>query len=846
MVALSHSLRGATFCRDREEDFMTKKKHTPHKTAKPLRKTVKDFEQLFLDNLVHNHGQAYQTASKHDLYMALAYSVRDHLIDRWRKTHNARYEANPKFTYYLSAEYLLGKQLPQNLLYTDTYEIASKALEKHGIDIQELLSQDVEPGLGNGGLGRLAACFIDSLATMDIPAVGYGIRYEFGIFQQTFEDGWQVEKPDDWACWGNPWEFPQPDDAVEVGLWGHTEHYRDEDDQPRVRWHPYRTILGEPCTTLVPGYGTETVNILRLWRARATANFDFELFNSGDYTRAVAKKVYSENVSKVLYPNDSTPQGKELRLEQQYFFVTCSLRDIINRFRQKNSDWNEFPNKVAIQLNDTHPVIAIPELMRILMDEEKLNWEPAWDITTRTFAYTCHTLLPEALETWPVDMFGHLLPRHLEIVYEINHRFLKQVRMAYPGDDELLSRMSIIGEDGARCVRMANLATIASFAVNGVAELHSHLLKERTLRDFAEMYPDKFQNKTNGVTPRRFVRMANPRLSELITKKIGDGWLRDLDELQKLEKFVKDKKFRKVWRDIKRANKEDLAVLLNEKTGVDVNVDSIFDVQVKRLHEYKRQLLKVLHIIWLYQRIKSHPELHVVPRTFIFGAKAAPGYYMAKRIIKLIHGVAEVVNDDPEIGDKMKVVFPANYNVSMAQVIIPGSDISEQISMAGKEASGTGNMKFALNGAMTVGTLDGANVEIRERVGEDNFFLFGLTTEEVFALKTKGYDPMVYLHGNPELKAVIDAIAHGQFSDGDREVFRPIVDSLLHDDQYLLFADFQSYVDCCEEAAHAYSDQEHWTRMSILNAARCGFFSSDRSMEQYCSEIWGVEPLPLD
>ncbi len=807
--------------------------------------TVEDFEQLVVDNLYHTHGEAIPTATKHDLYMALCYAVRDYLIDRWRRTTDARYEANPKCVYYLSAEYLLGKQLSQNLLYSGTDELARQGLAKHGFELDDFLKMDVEPGLGNGGLGRLAACFIDSLATLDVPAVGYGIRYEFGIFRQTFRDGWQVEKPDEWALRGNPWEFIQPDDMVEVGFYGRTEHVVDEAGELRVQWHPEHKVFGEPCMTPVPGYGTETVNILRLWRARATEEFDFELFDVGDYTRAVEQKARSENISKVLYPNDNTDQGKELRLQQQYFFVACSLHDIILRFKLRNDDWDDFPNKVAIQLNDTHPNVAIPELMRLLVDQYQVGWDRAWSITQKTFAYTCHTLLPEALEVWPIDLFGNLLPRHLEIIFEINRRFLDEVREQFPGDDARVERMSIIQEGHKRGVRMANLATVGSHAVNGVAELQSRLLRERTLADFAEMWPEKFQNKTNGVTPRRFMRIANPQLADLISSKIGNDWLTDLDQLRLLEKHIDDSAFLEQWREVKQQNKKELAQLLLDETGVELDTNSIFDVLVKRLHEYKRQLLKVLHIVWLYHRIKENPESVTVPRTFLFGAKAAPGYHMAKLIIKLIHSVAEVVNNDPDVKDRLKVVFPANFNVSLAERIYPAADVSEQISMAGKEASGTGNMKFALNGAVTVGTLDGANVEIRERVGEDNFFLFGLTAEEVFATKEKGYHPGGIYESNPELRRVLDSIAGGQFSHGDDQLFRPIVDSLLHHDEYLLLADFHAYVECSERAAQAYEDQDEWTRMSILNCARCGFFSSDRSMQQYCDEIWDAKPLPI-
>ena len=808
-----------------------------------LENTVEAFGQRLIDNLWHIHGQAIQSADQHDAYMTLCYTVRDHLIDRWRKTVEAQYAANPKFVCYLSAEYLLGKQLPQNMLYTDTTELARQALSAFDLDLEELIGIDVEPGLGNGGLGRLAACFLDSLASLNMPAIGYGIRYEFGIFQQTFQDGWQVERPDEWLLYGNPWEFPQPADLVKVGFRGHTEEFRDQDGHVRRRWAPKDTVFGEPCVTLVPGYGTQNVNILRLWRARASEEFDFQLFDVGDYARAVEKKVYSENISKVLYPNDVTWEGKQLRLQQQYFFVACSLRDIIRLFRMLNDDWEQFPNKVAIQLNDTHPVVAIPELMRLLMDDYQLGWDQAWNIARKTFAYTCHTLLPEALEKWPLDLFGDLLPRHLEIVYEINSRFLDEVRDRFPGDDDRLARMSIIEEGSPRQVRMAHLASVGSFAINGVAELQSRLLRERTLLDFAELWPEKFQNKTNGVTPRRFMRLANPRLSKLITSKIGDGWLNNLDSLSDLEAHVEDPGFRTDWRDIKQANKQDLCALLQSSTGVIADPHSIFDVMVKRLHEYKRQLLKALHIITLYRRLKANPEAQMVPRTFIFGAKAAPGYFMAKLIIKLINSLGEVINHDPDVRGRLQVVFPANFNVSMAEKIYPAADVSEQISMAGKEASGTGNMKFALNGAITVGTLDGANVEIRERVGADNFFLFGMTAEEVLDLKQRGYNPRDYYEAGSELGDVIGSIAAGDFSRGDKELFKPIVDSLLDHDEYLLLADYPAYMKCCEEAADAYRDQERWTRMSILNVARSGYFSSDRSMRQYCDEIWKVRPV---
>lgn len=805
--------------------------------------TVDAFRQTLRDNLYYARGSSVQSASAHDRYIALAYTVRDYLMDRWRKTANTYYASNPKFVYYLSAEYLLGRQLTKNLLYTDTWDLATQALAEEGLLLDDLIALDTEPGLGNGGLGRLAACFLDSLATLDIPSVGYGIRYEFGIFTQSFRDGWQVESPDQWLFHGNPWEFPQPDDALVVGFGGHTERYMDEEGEERVRWLPSSTVLGEPSHTLVPGYGTGTVNMLRLWRARASDEFDLQLFDVGDYARAVAQKTESENITKVLYPNDNTAQGQELRFKQQYFFVTCSLRDIIRRFHIRNENWVDFPDRVAIQLNDTHPVVAIPEMMRLLVDEHLLPWERAWDITQRTFAYTCHTLMPEALEKWPVDLFGRLLPRHLEIIYQINARLLEKVRARFPGDLDRVARMSIIEEHPVRQVCMAHLASVGSHSINGVAELQSELLKERTLSGFYEMWPHRFNNKTNGVSPRRFMRLANPRLAELIAATIGDGWLTDLDQLKGLEAHVDSTRFRRSWRQVKQANKQDLAEYILDRTGVEVDSDSIYDVLVKRLHEYKRQHLKALHIITLYNRVKADPSVEVVPRTFVFGAKAAPGYLMAKLIIKLINSVADVVNNDPDVRGRLKVVFLPNFNVTVAERIYPAADISEQISMAGKEASGTGNMKFALNGALTTGTLDGANIEIRELVGEENFFLFGLTTDQVFDLKERGYNPMDYYLENPELKQAIDSIISGRFSKGDRGLFRPIVDSLLHHDEYLILADYASYVDCQEEAAQVYLDEERWTRMSILNSARCGFFSSDRTIREYCEDIWGVEPI---
>lgn len=818
--------------------------HSAELTTKLDQSTTEPFHRALLEGL-YAHGSTLPSAGRYDFYMGIAAAVRAELLRRWRQTKDAQYAQNPKIVYYLSAEYLMGKQLSQNLLYTDTTEMAQTLLDQYSQPLEACAQIDPEPGLGNGGLGRLAACFLDSLATLDIPAVGYGIRYEYGIFRQKFEHGWQVEEADEWALAQYPWEFRQSDNMVEVGFYGHTEPYTDEAGRYRIRWQPTQVVRGEPYHLLVPGYGTETVNMLRLWRARASHRFDFQIFNSGDYAHAVEEKTRSESISKVLYPNDSSAQGQELRLKQQYFFVACSLQDIIRRFRINNSDWEHFPEKVVMQLNDTHPIVAIPELMRIFLDEYRLDWEQAWSIATRSFAYTCHTLMPEALETWPVTLFAKLLPRHLEIVYEINRRFLDEVRAAFPGDEARLARMSIIDEDNGRRVRMAHLGAVGCFAINGVAEIQSQLLREQTLHDFHALWPQKFQNKTNGVTPRRFMKLANPKLAEIVTAKLGNGWLTDLEQLRGLERAVDDGVFQQAWRQVKLTNKRTLAAYTLQHAGITLDPTSLFDIMVKRLHEYKRQLLKALHIITLYHRLQANPALDIVPRTFIFGAKAAPGYHRAKLIIKLINNVAQVVNHDPVVDGRLKVAFLENFNVSLAQMIYPAADLSEQISLAGKEASGTGNMKFALNGALTIGTLDGANIEIRDRVGAENFFLFGLTVDEVFARKAEGYRSMDYYHHHAELKQVIDSISGGLFSNGDTDLFRPIVDGLLYHDEFMLLADYPSYLEVQEQVDAAYRDQELWTRMSILNTARCGYFSSDRTIRQYCEEIWRVEPLAI-
>jgi starch phosphorylase len=808
--------------------------------------SVETLKRAFLDNLFYVQGKFPGLATQNDYYMALAYTVRDRLLQCWISTAATYTQHTARTVCYFSAEFLMGPHLGNNLVNLDIYNQVKQAVTELGLDFDELLEQEEEPGLGNGGLGRLAACYQDSLATLDIPALGYGIRYEFGIFDQDIRDGWQVEITDKWLRFGNPWEISRPEWAVEVKLGGNTESYVDETGTYRVRWVPYEVVRGVPYDTPILGYKTNTANTLRLWTAEAPESFDFKAFNSGDYLGAVYGKVVSENVSKVLYPNDDGSQGKRLRLTQQIFFVSCSLQDMIRILFRQKLPLEQFHEKFVVQLNDTHPAIAVAELMRLLVDEHRMEWDKAWYITQRTFAYTNHTLLPEALERWPISLFGSLLPRHLEIIYEINHRFLDEVRIKFPEDDARLSRMSLIDEAGERYVRMAHLACVGSHAINGVAALHTELLQKDVLHDFYQMYPEKFNNKTNGVTPRRFMVLSNPRLTELITRKLGNTWIKHLEELKQLEAFADDLDFHREWRQIKLASKQDLAAYIQQFNGVTVDPHSLFDIQVKRFHEYKRQHLNVLHIITLYNRIKANPNLDITPRTFLFGGKAAPGYYMAKLIIKLINAVADVVNRDPEVRGRLKVVFLKNFNVKYAQRIYPAADLSEQISTAGKEASGTGNMKFALNGAVTIGTLDGANVEIREEVGPENFFLFGLTAEQVYAWRADGYTPWDYYHGNLELKLVLDRIASGFFSHGDPSMFKPLVDSLLYHDPYFLLADYQSYIDCQDQVGLAYRDPEHWTRMSILNVARMSKFSSDRAIADYCRDIWKIQPIKVE
>ncbi len=800
----------------------------------------------FLDNLFYIQAKFPKIATKNDIYMALAYTVRDRLLNRWLNTSQAYLEKAPRMVAYLSAEFLMGPHLGNNLINLGLYNLVKQAMDEFGMNLTDVLDQEEEPGLGNGGLGRLAACYIDSLATLEIPAIGYGIRYEYGIFDQDIIDGWQVEITDKWLRYGNPWEVARPEAELAVKFGGHLETYTDKYGRYCTRWEPYKVVKGVPYDTPILGFQTNTVNTLRLWKAEAPESFDFDAFNKGDYFGSVQEKSECENITKVLYPNDESYQGKQLRLDQQYFFVSCSLQDMIRMMQTQNLALERFHEHYAIQLNDTHPTIAVAELLRILLDEFGFDWAIAWGITTKTFAYTNHTLLPEALERWPLEMFGNLLPRHLELIYEINRRFLDEIRIKFPDDFDRIRRMSIIDESGERYVRMAHLACVGSHAINGVAQLHSNLLKQTTLHDFYEMYPEKFTNVTNGVTPRRFMVLSNPRLANLITNKIGDAWIKNLDELRKLENFIEDESFRNDYRQVKQAVKQDLADFIETNYGIEINPLSLFDIQAKRIHEYKRQHLNALYIITLYNRIKANPDLDFTPRTLLFGGKAAPGYYMAKLIIKLINAIAAVVNHDPDMRDRLKVVFLKDYNVKFAQRVYPAADLSEQISTAGTEASGTGNMKFSMNGALTIGTFDGANIEIREAVGADNFFLFGLTTEEVLAKKTAGYNPWDYYNSNGELKLAIDRISSGFFSHGDPILFKPLLDSLLYRDDYLVLADYQSYVECQDRVSEAYRDQDHWTRMSILSVARMGKFSSDRSIREYLQNIWRTPPLKVD
>lgn len=803
----------------------------------------KAIEHDFINNLMYLQGVTLENASRNDLYMALSYTVRDRIFNSWFKElqvfHDSYKDPDFKVVSYLSAEFLPGPHLGNNMVCLGIVDATREAMKHLNIDLDYLLEQEEEPGLGNGGLGRLASCYLDSMATLGIHAFGYGIRYEFGIFDQEIHDGWQVEITDKWLKFGNPWELAKPELCQQVFLGGHTESLVDETGKYNVNWIPARVIKGVPCDTPIVGYGNNKTIMMRLWKAEAIESFDFQDFNLGNYDLAVNEKVASETISKVLYPNDETDAGKRLRLIQQYFFVSCSLKDMLRIHFLRGAKLDTFDEHFSIQLNDTHPSIAVAELMRLLLDDYKMTWDEAWHITTYTFDYTNHTLLPEALEKWRLDLFQDLLPRHMEIIYEINFHFLESVKLRFPGDEGKISRMSIIDESGPKYVRMANLACIGSQRINGVARLHSELLKNRVLYDFYEMWPEKFFNVTNGVTPRRWIGASNYNLVELLNKHLDKNWLKNYSsEIGKIEGLVDDKQFIAKWQEIKKENKKTLAQWVKKSTGIEINTEAMFDILVKRIHEYKRQHLNVLHIISMYNQIKENPGINIPPRVFMFGGKAAPGYFMAKLIIKLINSVGEVVNNDPEIKDRLKVVYLPNFNVQIGHFTYPAADLSEQISLAGKEASGTGNMKFTMNGALTIGTLDGANVEIREEVGEENFFLFGMNVDEVQTIKSNGYRPHEYYENNPALRKAIDQISSGYFSNGDTELFKPLVYDLLWRDDYMVMADFQSYIDCQAKVSEAYLDKEKWTRMSILNTARSGKFSSDRSIADYARDIW--------
>lgn len=794
--------------------------------------TPASIERAILDNLHLMEGRVPATATLNEWYLAIAYAIRDRIFEHWMNTIEHYISETKKVICYFSAEFLIGPQLLSNIINLGIVDEVKEALKNLGLDFDMIISQEQEPGLGNGGLGRLAACFIDSLASLEMLAVGYGIRYEYGIFRQIIKDGRQVEKADNWLHLGNPWEVVHPEISFDVSFGGFVNN---------GVWKPQQIIRGVACDTPAIGYKVNTVNLLRLWKSEATEAFNLQAFNTGSYWGAVEEKINSENLTKVLYPNDEAIAGKELRLKQQYFFVSCSLQDMIRVHFLRKNELTTFHKHFAVQLNDTHPSIAIPELMRLLIDQYKMDWDLAWDITQQTFSYTNHTILPEALETWPLSLFQALLPRHMQIIFEINQRFLNKIRETHSVNEDFIRRISIIDEFGEKYVRMANLACVGSHAINGVAELHSELIKKSILKDFFHIFPEKFYNITNGVTPRRWLLLANPHLAKKITSIIGDKWICNMEtEIQKIEPLANDPEFKKAWMQIKKANKEHLKKLIFEKTGIIIDTNSLFDIQVKRIHEYKRQLLNVLYIISRYLKIIKNPEAHYVPRTVIFGGKAAPGYIIAKLIIKLINSVAEVVNNDPLVAGRLKIVFFPNFNVKNGHSIYPAADLSEQISTAGKEASGTGNMKFSMNGALTIGTLDGANVEIMKAVGKENFFLFGLTVEEVAQLDLEGYNPRHYFENNETLREVINLINDGFFSKDQPDLFKPIVNSLLSQDRYKLLIDFSSYEECQTLVDQAYSNQDEWIRKSILNAARVGGFSSDRAIREYARKIWNL------
>ena len=805
-----------------------------------------DIRLGFLNNLEYNLAKDKFSITSYDEFLSLAYSIRERLVERWIITQQQYHKQNVKRVYYLSMEFLMGRLLTNNMMNLGLGDACDKAIKDLGMEIEDIVDQEFDAGLGNGGLGRLAACFLDSMATLELPTIGYGIRYEFGIFNQKITNGNQVELPEQWLEFTNPWLIERPEYKVPIKYFGKTVYHTDAQGKTHVSWVDTEEVIAIPYDVPIPGFGNNTVNTLRLWGAHAHNEFNFEYFNSGDYIGACQDKLSSENISKVLYPNDNNHSGRELRLKQQHFFTSASLHDIIRRFLQHNDDFKAFPDKVAIQLNDTHPAISIVELMRLLIDEHNLTWDEAWPIVTKTFAYTNHTLMPEALEKWPVSLMKTLLPRHLEIIYEINSRFLRQVSYKYPGNVDMLRDMSLIEEGGEPKVRMAYLAIVGSHSVNGVSELHTKLLTTGLVRNFYDLWPEKFNNKTNGITQRRWLNASNRPLAALISSKIGEQWIRSSSELKKLAAFADDPDFRKAWREAKQQNKKRFVEKMNKWEGLRINPDSMFDVQIKRMHEYKRQTLKLLHCISMYNDLKAGNRANFVPRTVLFGGKAAPGYYMAKLIIKFINNVAGVINNDPDMRGLLEVHFLPNYRVSLAECLIPASDVSEQISTAGTEASGTGNMKFALNGALTIGTMDGANIEIWEEVGDENIFIFGLRSHEVDELRSRGYNPWDYYHKSENLRKVMDLIAKGFFSPEEPHLFRPIFDSILNGgDKYMLMADFDQYISCQDRLTKAYQDQERWTKMSILNVANMARFSSDRTIQQYADEIWGAKATPI-
>jgi glycogen phosphorylase len=827
------------------ESSITNGTSATHEASPELKKAKELFQAAFFRHLQLSLGKDKYSATAYDRYLAVAYAVRDRLIERWIQTQHTYYRQDVKRIYYLSMEFLMGRTLGNAILNLDLGTVVEEALYDLSLNMEEISNMELEAGLGNGGLGRLAACFLDSMATLELPAYGYGIRYDYGMFHQTIKNGFQQEHPDNWLRMTNPWEIARPEYTATIKFKGRVVTRKTAQSNVIFEWVDTEDVLACPYDIPIPGYGNQTVNTLRLWSAKSADEFGLHYFNSGDYLEASKDIALAESISKVLYPNDTSMNGKELRLKQQYFLCAATLNDIIRRHKKYHKDCSRLADKVSLQLNDTHPTIAIPEMMRILVDLEGFSWEPAWDITTRVYAYTNHTLLPEALEKWSVDLLGRLLPRHLQIIFEINYRFLKQVSWKYPGDVERLKRMSLIEEGETRSVRMAYLAIVGSHSVNGVAQLHTDLLQSLVVKDFYDLTPTKFNNKTNGITPRRWLKKANKGLSGLITESIGDSWIKDFSLIRKLEPFADDASFVKRWQQIKLENKQHLAEFVHTSQDLVLHPHTLFDVQIKRIHEYKRQTLNVLHIIHLYNEIKAGRNLDSVPRTFIFAGKAAPGYFVAKLCIKLVNAVADVVNADPDTRDLLNVVFLSDYRVSLAEKIFPASDLSEQISTAGKEASGTGNMKFSINGALTIGTLDGANIEIREEVGAENFFLFGMTAEQVMAKRAAGYNPLEYIDKDPRLMAVMDLFRTSYFCPEEPNLFNPLIDSLISKDEYMLMADFSDYVACQQKVSELYKKQDAWTRMAIINVARMGKFSSDRTILEYNRDIWQTTPIPV-